>query len=231
MEGIATPESGTDNTSPAEGAGETWYGGFPDELKGSELINKMESPEALAKSHLELNNKYTELQASLPQLPGTPDEYKFDVPEGVKLDEESVSEFRKFAFENKIPTELANKLIGFNLQIQKKATERAISEFNQKVDNGRKESERVLKGEWTTNYDQNVALAQRVANKYLPENIKKYLNDSGFGDNPELVKAFYEIGKVLSEDTLAVGQPAGRERTRGEHGQVLFDLPNSFPAK
>lgn len=229
MEDIATTTGGTDNTTPAGGASDAWYGSFSDDLKSNDLIKGYESPEALAKNHIELNNKFTELQGQIPQAPKSLGDYKFEIPDGAQLDEPSAAEFKKFAFENKIPAEMANKLVNFQLQMNKKATERATQEFNQRLDKGRTEAEASLRKEWGNNYDSSLKLAQRVANRFLSEKTREYLNKSGFGDNPELVKAFHEIGKVLSEDVLVTGEKPAPTRPKGEHGQAIFKLDKSFP--
>lgn len=226
-QGTTLTDGGQANTlTPATGAGESWFGGFPDELKGNELITKFDSAESLAKEHLSLNKQLTDLKTSLPQPPQSPDEYKFEIPEGTELDQAAADKFKKFAFENKIPVELANKLVGFELQIQRQAQERAVAEFNKKLEQGQMDTETALKKKWGADFDANIKLAQRVAQKFLPENIRKYLNDSGFGNNPELVEGFYNIAKVLSEDVFSTGkEPAAGPRT-DEFGRPTLDFPS-----
>lgn len=231
MAELAAAEVGTDNTNPELGGGDIWYGGFPDELKSSEIVKGSKSPEEMAKKHIELNNRFNELQASLPAYPASPDEYQIEIPEGAKVDEAAMAEVKKLAFENKISTDALNKLVNFQVQREKNAQEKAVRDFNQRLEVERKESESALKKEWGNNFDVNLKLAQRVANKFLSGPTIEYLNKSGFGDNPELVKAFYEIGKKLSEDVFVAGEPLQKEEPKGDYGQVLFDLPKSLGPK
>lgn len=225
-EGIIAPAGGQGDTIPAGGPVESWFGGFPDELKNNELITGHDGPESLAKDYLETSTKYNELQTSLPTPPESPEAYQFEIPEGTQTDEVLLGEFKQFAFENKIPADLANKLVAFQIEKSTAKEGAAMDDFNQKVEQNRITAETALKKDWASNYDANVQLAQRVANKFLPEAVMKYMNDSGFGDNPELVKGFYEIGKVLSEDVFVAGQPAPKGPAVDGFGRPTLTFPS-----
>jgi len=73
----------------------------------------------------------------------------------------------------------------------------------------RDESIAKLKGEWGTSFDANLQLAKRVVSKFGGEDFIKYLNESGFGDHPLLIKTLHAVGKVLSEDAFKEGESLG----------------------
>lgn len=66
-----------------------------------------------------------------------------------------------------------------------------------------------LKSEWGANYETKVSQAARAARYFGGEDLITMLNDSGLGNNPNLVRAFSKVGAMLSEDTLKVGAGQG----------------------
>ena len=94
-EGIATTTDGQVNTDTTGGVAESWFGGFPDELKGNELVSKHESSESMAKAYLETNTKYNELQTSLPTPPDSPDAYQFEIPADLEVDQARIDGHRE----------------------------------------------------------------------------------------------------------------------------------------
>lgn len=65
-----------------------------------------------------------------------------------------------------------------------------------------------LKTEWGLKFDPNLALASKAVQQIGGEKLVAALNESGFGNNIELVKAFAKIGAMLGEDTLTSGGAA-----------------------
>lgn len=51
-------------------------------------------------------------------------------------------------------------------------------------------------------FKKNAELAKRVVDKYGSEDFKKILNESGFGNHPEVLRTFVRLGKVMAEDQL-----------------------------
>lgn len=54
-------------------------------------------------------------------------------------------------------------------------------------------------------YDQQVELAQRAAREFGGDEVINWLEQSGMGDNPMLVKMFAKIGSKISESTANTG--------------------------
>jgi len=86
-----------------------------------------------------------------------------------------------------------------------------------------------LKAEHGDNYPAAITLMDRAVEKFGGPEFKKYMDDSGLGNNPALIKTFINIGKAMSEDTLKGGDgPTGAgERKLGSNGQPVFEFPNS----
>jgi len=67
-----------------------------------------------------------------------------------------------------------------------------------------------LKQEWGEGvFAKNVTLASRAVDRHMSPEGKKFLDDSGLGDHPELVKAWASVGALLAEDRYIEGRVAG----------------------
>lgn len=58
-----------------------------------------------------------------------------------------------------------------------------------------------LKKEWGVNYDANAAIAKQAMKHFGGEEIDAFLNETGFDQDPRVIKLFAQIGQALREDT------------------------------
>lgn len=56
----------------------------------------------------------------------------------------------------------------------------------------------------------NLSAAQRALAQFGTPELKEYLEGTGLGNHPELVKAFVKIGKAMSEDGMVTGKESGQ---------------------
>jgi len=71
------------------------------------------------------------------------------------------------------------------------------------------EAASLLKKEWGTSYDVNTQRAQIAAKHFGGDALVQFLNASGLGNAPELIRAFAKVGSQMTEDQLKVGQSSG----------------------
>ena len=64
------------------------------------------------------------------------------------------------------------------------------------------EAELALRKEWGAGYERQLSLAARTAKRFGGDELIAALNESGFGDNPHLVRAFAKIAGMIAEDTM-----------------------------
>ena len=57
------------------------------------------------------------------------------------------------------------------------------------------QAEALLKAEWGDKYDENIAIAQNTARNLGGETFQKYLDDTGLGNELDVIRGFYDIGK------------------------------------
>lgn len=58
-----------------------------------------------------------------------------------------------------------------------------------------------LKKEWGINYDANAAIAKQAMKHFGGEEINAFLDETGFDQDPRVIKLFAQIGQALREDT------------------------------
>lgn len=73
-------------------------------------------------------------------------------------------------------------------------------------------------------YEQNVQAAQKAVARFLTPEDKAFLDRTGLGNFPGLVKAFHRIGKAISEDvSIAPGNLPPAQRTAKD----IYSHPSS----
>jgi hypothetical protein len=141
-----------------------------------------------------------------------PVEYELKVPEGVKLEGESLDALKAFAKERGLSQADAQALTDMGVK-------QAQAFQAQLVEHGKQVAE-----QWTTatktdkefggdKLGENLAIAKQALDTFGSKELKTLLNDSGLGNHPEIIRAFYRAGKAISEDRrLVTGAAAQKNR-------------------
>lgn len=139
-------------------------------------------------------------------MPTDFNEYDLKQAEQNALKEEILEEFKKTAYENNILPQQAQAMYDF-LNNQAVTEAERMQQLQQE-----KMSEAInnLKEEWGEAFEQNVHTAKLAVNEFGGEELKQYLNESGLGNDPNIIKVFNEIGKqFFKEDNFtAESKPA-----------------------
>lgn len=132
-------------------------------------------------------------------------DYKFEVPEGVTLDEGDLAKFTEIAKELKLPQDQASKLVGLAI-----AREQARAEaFTNQVAAWAAE----VKADTELGTDEALATARKAIDLGPPE-LKDLLNSTGMGNHPLVVKWCHTVGKALSEDKIVAGKDGGNAQPK-----------------
>lgn len=146
---------------------------------------------------------------------------KVELPKGIELDQPLIDAVTPVLIEAKVPQELASKLVDAQVKHLAKVEEKREADFKAWMAENVTNYQNTLKKEWAGNYDANLAIAQkgmaRIAGS--PE-MKKLLDDTGLGNHPLFVKAFFEVGRMVSEDKPPNG--ATPPNARKPLGEVLY---------
>jgi len=133
----------------------------------------------------------------------------FIAPEGVELDAELSDSVKALAKDKGWDQETAQAIVDLGLKQAQKFTEAQQALHQQTVD-GWLEATKTDK-EIGANLEANTALAAKARDQFTTPEFRQFLNDSGLGNHPEMIRAFMRIGKAISEDSLE-----GRGTTTGE---------------
>jgi len=135
--------------------------------------------------------------------PDSPDKYEFKIAKEIEkfLPEADVKAFKAAAHKAGLSTKQAQSVLdhysgvlGANLAQMQAA---------------RKETEEALRGEWGAAFDRNVGLAARAVVESGGKDLLKFLDETGLGNHPALVKAFAKIGSILADEGYMEGDIEG----------------------
>lgn len=168
-------------------------------LLGSAAASKMQQPtepagEAKAQEPAQATEAEVELELKL--------------PEGMKPDEALLGGFRPLAKELGLKQEQAQQLVDLYVSRQQAALEEARANQNVAVrawiEDVRKDPE--LGG---AAFEKNVSVALQAAQKFGGAGLLEVLEKSGLGSHPEVVRAFYRMGRLMQPDQAAatIGSP------------------------
>ena len=141
---------------------------------------------------------------------GAPEKYEFQAAEGQELDSAAMEQFEPIARELNLSNEQAQKMVdlyGTKIlpmvqQQQTEAWQKTTEQWAADV-----KADKEIGGDKLT---ANLSAAQRALDLFGTPELKEYLNTTGLGNHPDLVKTFVKIGKAMSEDGMVDGSNQGQ---------------------
>lgn len=74
--------------------------------------------------------------------------------------------------------------------------------------------------------DANLAIAKKAVDAYGTPEIKEFLETTGLGNHPEVIRLFYRVGKTLTEDGIVTSRTGGNAiRTFDDAARKLYGNP------
>lgn len=73
-------------------------------------------------------------------------------------------------------------------------------------------------------FDANLAVAKRGYNMFASDGLKSLLEQTGYGNHPEVLRIFHKIGKMMGEDNIV-----GGGRSRQQTAQDFYSQSNMNP--
>lgn len=136
---------------------------------------------------------------------GAPEKYDFKPAEGQELDAAALEQFEPIARELNLTNEQAQKMVdlyGTKImpmvqQQQAEAWQKTTEQWAADV-----KADKEIGGDKLTG---NLSAAQRALEQFGDPELKEYLDSTGLGNHPALVKAFIKVGKAMSEDKVVTG--------------------------
>jgi hypothetical protein len=129
----------------------------------------------------------------------------FVVPEGITTDEEMLGEFQAAAKGLKLSQEDAQKFADLGVKMQLKQADSYRKTQEDWIEATKTDAE--FGGE---KLSENLGIALKARDAFGGPALIKVLNDTGLGNHPEIIRAFYRVGKAISEDNRVItGNPSG----------------------
>lgn len=135
---------------------------------------------------------------------GAPEKYEFQAAEGVELDTEALKDFEPVARDLNLTNEQAQKLVDAYPKILAGVQQRQAEAWQAQTEQWAADvkADKEIGGDKLT---ANLSAAQRALEQFGDPELKEYLDSTGLGNHPALVKAFIKVGKAMSEDKVVTG--------------------------
>jgi hypothetical protein len=216
-----------------------WFSSLPQDLQQDPSVTKFKSPEDLARSYVGLQKlagskdpeKYIQVpgpeddgtgrRAALTKLglPDNPDGYELQAPEGApegfKPDTDMGKAFKQKAHELGVLPDQAKGLFDWYGQL----TGQTVTQQQQQLQEQQQANVDALRKEWGDAFDVRVKTANFAVNTLESKigaedgQLLEKLNAAGLGNDPDVIKALYEMGRVYTDsgDGPATGEKGSQK--------------------
>lgn len=156
----------------------------------------------------------TILGGELPkETQGAPEKYAdFVLPENMSMNPEAIAKATAAFRDMNLSQENAQKLVTIQADYAKATESAALESLEKKVTTWKEESTKMFGND----YEKEFGTAAKAIARFGTPELRQFLNDTGIGNYPELVKFFNKVGKSVSEDNPVDGIKAGEPKSDAE---------------
>lgn len=154
--------------------------------------------------------------------PGAPEKYELTLPEGVSMDEAGMVSFSALAKDLNLTQEAAQAMLG-KMAPAMQARQAEVKQATIAEWETQSKADKEFGGAKLT---ENVAVAQKALKQFGTPELSTLLKESGLGNHPEIIRAFYRAGKAISEDGSFVN---GATKGTGTESAAQRMYPNMNP--
>ena len=157
---------------------------------------------------------------------GAPEKYEFnskvaDAPQ--ELDPEVLTAFGDVAKELDLPQEAAQKVLDKVAPVIQAKQAKVLEQVRTDWAN-ESQSDEEFGGEGLT---ENLDVAKQALDAFGTDSLKSLLQETGFGNHPEIIRFMYRAGKAISEDSY-VGNSEGADYSRNSGPKDFNAIANSL---
>lgn len=167
--------------------------------------------------------------------PVVPEKYDLKIPDGSTLDAKYVDSIAQFSKERGLSNEQAQAILERDNVLMKSWNEKQAAETAANARGGKAWTERVNKweadaladkeiGGTPENLRQSSELCRRVLDKHFDPGIINFLNETGLGSHPLLMKGFAKLGRLMADDKFVGGGQKTQEKK--SHAEILYSKHN-----
>lgn len=209
-EGDGKPNEGegekTPDTSEADKAEEARRAALTDDERAAEDTAAEEARRAaLTDEEREAEDK------AKADAEGAPEEYAdFTAPEGVELEPEVLGKFKAIAKEDNLSQAKAQRYVDAAAELVAKQGD-ALADEILTTRQGWIDAAKADKEIGGDKLPETLAVAKRAIDTYGSPALKTLLDETGLGNNPEIIRAFAKAGASLAEDKIVGGHKVPNE--------------------
>lgn len=211
--GAATGNQGTPG-------GNSWLTALPEELRADASLTPFKDVADLAKSYISTKalvgkkgvippgeksteEEWTAFYKSLgqPEL----DKFEITVPKDGEINAELLNNFKQVFHKSGLMPRQAQAIVDTYLQHEKKSYDAMVTEHDAEL----KQELEGLQKEWGQAYPKQIALAKMAVNDLGGKEFVDYLEETGLGSDPTVIRFMAKVGSIMGEDKLR-GDAAGR---------------------
>lgn len=139
-------------------------------------------------------------------------ELVLELGENSLLGETSLEEMKQFAKEHKLTNDQAKEVLKLHEQVLSDYVESQEAKFVKQLGEWRQEvlDDPDYGGD---NLESTKQKARKLVKAFASDELTNLLRDSGYGDNPHVVRFLADVGASLTEESLATGKPAIQPKT------------------
>ena len=150
------------------------------------------------------------------------------MPEGYRADEAWLGKWKATAKEHGLDSAKAQKLFDLHVEAQL-AADKAADAAAAKEQEGWMATLKADEKLGGDKFDGSVATARKAMQKFASPELRKFLQETGLGDHPELVRFAHAVGKAMAEDSTAgtAGTGGNGKPSRVQQIRDFYDNPTS----
>lgn len=171
---------------------------------------------------------YKELQGKVPQVPDKYDEIKdLDINDDNR---ESFEQLQKFSKDELGLTQaqfekLTKAFVEHDTKLIQQLKESTDETWEKTLEAQEKESVEQLQSEWGNQYDTRIKRVQDFIKASSDAEFVEYLDETGLGNDPRMVKFVYKMSTHFEEDQFTTGKIENNEVARDATGAPMLKFP------
>lgn len=139
--------------------------------------------------------------------PETADAYEFkrpELPEDLPYDEDLEKSFRSYAHANGLSKKQATA--AYDFWVKRQVESHSAWANSQKQEKDRVQADLIR--EYGNGYEGFLTSARSAMGQFADPDFKAYLDQSGLGNDPRMIRVFGKIGRAMNGETKLAGSPA-----------------------
>ena len=221
-----------------------WRSSLPEDIREDPSLQPLQDVNALAKSYVHSQKMLGADKVVVPGKYATPDEWrsfyhKVGLPQEVNdyevtsantdVDEEFFKDYKEASHKAGVLPSQAQEMFNWYLDKASAEVQRQEVEEEQSIENSLK----TLQTDWGNAYEVKLNAARNAVNHFGDDGLKDYLDSSGLGNNPNLIKVFSKIGETLSDDSFKGDSNPGNygrtpEQAQAEINEIMADPKHPY---